>query len=29
MSSTLRGYERHQSDYYITPVSEITKLKVI
>jgi len=25
MSSTLRGYERHKSDYYITPVDEIIK----
>lgn len=24
MSSTLRGYERHKSDYYITPVDKIT-----
>lgn len=25
MSSTNRGYERHKSDYYVTPVSEISK----
>lgn len=23
MSSTARGYERHKSDYYVTPVEKI------
>jgi len=26
MSSTLRGYDRHKSDYYITPVKEIENM---
>jgi len=25
MSSTLRGYERHQLDYYVTPIDQIIK----
>ena len=25
MSSTLRGYDRHKSDYYITPIKQIVK----
>jgi hypothetical protein len=25
MSSTLRGYDRHKSDYYVTPIKQIVK----